>query len=89
VLALRRGVQSFGSFALSMRSRTHGGPPSFANFARCSAVIRIATVCVALPGSIAGRPGRFFAGVFLDAMPYCGCLLLEVQLSFVVVNYAI
>lgn len=66
--AAGRGAHSFGSRALSIRSLIQGGPPSFSNFARCSAVSRTATGIVSLLGSMAGRPGRFFAGGVLDFM---------------------
>ena len=68
--ALRRGAYSsdVDSFALSIFSRIHGGPPNLLNFSRCALVSRRVIGTVWLPAASAGRPGRFVVGVLFVAM---------------------
>lgn len=54
--ALRRGDHFSGSFALSMRSRTHGAPPRRANFSFWAGFIFTMTGTIASPSGSGLRP---------------------------------
>lgn len=83
----RRGVHSLavGSFALSIFSRTQGGPPNLLSFSRCAVVSRRVIGTVSLPAASAGRPGRFVVGVLFVAMGISVAAYFTIAMFFVAV----